>query len=163
MWMAQVRAITQAYQSEFMDCLAAQGVEGFPADVGFAIFTVVPRNSDGSFDLIVADRNAKASTFCSEMIMPPSNTRQPPDWEIEVNPEAYHRMLDVRKCLIANGINVPNAPSERKWTQSDWPWNPWAAWDHNTLQGATNWRHLGYACPQDGVSIPFQFRYTQNN
>lgn len=150
-WMAQMRQEIEQYQSEMLGCLDEFGVKGI-VTIGGRVLTGGITDDEGDLPPGVAELNETAATECNARVKEPSL------WVAPVDAAAYARMLDVRACLVAQGHEIPEAPSEESWIEqasSDVPWNPYLVL---TEPGATtisdeDLAALMEACPQSGQGM----------
>jgi len=155
-WMAAARQSVEEYQTAFMACLAERGVVGVSSLTSATVGISAPRGADGNFDRALHDLGTAANNYCLETIPWPEHYPQPPNFTIHTSPEAYERMLDVRNCLIAHGIEVPEPPTMERWMESSMPWSPWNTPD--IMQRHELFLHeLSRVCPQDGISAGVSF------
>lgn len=120
-WMAQVRQDVERYTSEMLACLDEFGVTGTVA-IGGRVLTGGITDDKGNLPPGVRELQDKASAECNARVEPPSA------WVAPADAAAYARMLDVRACLIAQGRELPEAPSEEAWIEqaaTGLPWNPY--------------------------------------
>jgi hypothetical protein len=158
--MVEARQSVHNYTTAYMDCLLEQGVTGFPTIGVGTVMVSTPLGLDGNIDAESSALNDAAQMLCSGRILPPTHLPQPPYFEINPTLQDYYRMVDVRNCLVANGINVSTPPLASVWLAQAEPWNPWVKVTFQTDSEDTL-RNLMNFCPQDGMSIPISFIPTQ--
>lgn len=120
-WMAQVRQDVERYTSEMLACLDEFGVTGIVA-IGGRVAGGGITDDKGNLPPGVRELQEKAFAECNARVEPPSA------WGAPADAAAYARMLDVRACLIAQGRELPEAPSEEAWIEqaaTGLPWNPY--------------------------------------
>lgn len=151
-WMADARAQEETYVSAFSSCLRGLGQE---VDEQTAAVRV-PTDENGE-PLPGAEEAAGAAlTECVEQVP------EPQYWHIPMD-EEYERVLDVRDCVIAQGYEIPEPPSQAAWVQaaqsaSEVPWSPYNFFNHpdgssSMRLSADQARALLETCPPSG-SIP---------
>lgn len=114
-WMAEVRAQDEEYMTSMIECLKGQGVEGSGNSGWVGGFVA----SDESFQpLPGAKEITDAALETCGAIVPEQEWRSLP-LGIE-----YDRMLDVRKCLIVEGYDLPEAPSREAWIDDPTLYDP---------------------------------------
>lgn len=155
--MAQARQELEAYQGAKSACLDGYGVEWQVTPGGEVVVMVHP---DENGDPIPGLRELveRALDECGRAV------REPSLWTADLDSDAYQRMLDVRSCLIAQGEDIPAAPSEDVWVESGYgAWNPYEALVGPEVPlgealGQDEIAALMSACPQSGpggLSVAF--------
>lgn len=120
-WMAEFRQQKDDHQREWMSCLESQGIAGTSAgsdalhyeilsDGSVAVST--PVDDQGNTDPALLALANDASEVCAESV---GTLRVLSELGDEA---AYGRMLDTRACLINEGYDIPEAPSQEVWMES---------------------------------------------
>lgn len=121
-WMAEVRAQNEEYANAGVACLAAHGVEG-TADNGTFGISYGPQ-SQGALTHMTDEEADALLTECSESLSLPDYVNNSAD-------EEYDRVLDLRECVIAQGYDMPDAPSREVWTEQwEWTRDAWVPYYH---------------------------------
>lgn len=153
--MASVRQETEQYGEAMVSCLAEFGVTGI-VSIGGRVGTGGMTNEDGNQPPGAAEIQEAAAEACNDRVPLPAV------WTAPANSETYERVLEVRSCLIAHGVDVPEAPSEETWieraNQEDY-WTPYKSIfgpDDTLLFSDQELSELNENCPQygpGGVSV----------
>ena len=145
-WMAAARQSVEEYQTAMLSCLEEHGVQG---RASFGSEVAVAGAADEHGVPITGSRAVMeaAGIACYERVPRPEH------WSAPVDTGAYDRMLDVRSCLVAHGIDVPEAPAREVWLEHAHRWNPWmTVFDRTPRLTDAELHTLMAACPQDGGS-----------
>ena len=157
-WMAQFRQEMEEDAIAWVNCYAEFGVEAF---IGPSFMVLFP--SDYVNDPTLPARSelrAKADMECFERL------GQMRWWAVEIDVDAYQRMLDSRDCVIAHwpDVPIPEPPSAEAWIEDHGQWNPHRQWFHAMGQDRslprvtqTVWNELNDICPQPGPFIHGMF------
>jgi len=156
--MAQARQQLEESQNALISCYEANGMAGY-VDVGIGGVVAFgwERNPDGSDPPGLRELAAAADEACAGI-------PQPEFWNAPIDQNAYERMLDTRRCLIAQGYAIPEPPSSEVWLEQDQAsaWNPYSVLmdrsDPNRIEITNDeLRELLDRCPQNGQGMFFIF------
>lgn len=150
-WMAQARQQVEEYQSAMLACLAEHGVQGIVA-IGGPVATGGVTDADGNLPAGVQELQEAASKDCNGRVALPAL------WSAPADDAAYQRMLQVRECVLAQGYEVGEAPSEETWKEQAASGTAWSAYQELIGPGVTripdaDLRALMEACPQIGQGL----------
>jgi hypothetical protein len=154
-WMAQARQENEEYAQAILSCLAEFGVEGSVAIGGGGVSANFATDDKGQPLPGALEIASSAVDECDARVP------LPPLWVAPADEADYQRMLDVRDCLIAQGLDVPEAPSAETWIEqrSDKEtieWSPYTEiFGDNTSPyyislSDNEFEHISVACPQNG-------------
>lgn len=141
LWMAEMRRQLEEFESSLNACVI---------EAGWADGTGTRTTED------TIDAYTQVHRECSAKVLP--------DWELfdEAAWRAdYPRLFDIRDCLIAQGYEIPEPPSEDTWVETAltgaMPWTPF----NFVIDGINNgsivmtqaeFDELTYQCPQSGAA-----------
>lgn len=109
-WMTTVRQANEEYQQGMMDCLTSQGVSAVQQMSG-SVATYVLLDEDGNAQPGAIELRDRVYEECLAEHSAPEHLSNPFD-SVE-----YQRAIEVRACLIAQGYDLPEAPSEQAWIE----------------------------------------------
>jgi len=121
-------------QERMAACMGQEGWNGTKLDNGVYDYTYTEEQRS-AFEA--------ASAGCLDRIganLPIDRTQA--EWQ-----DLYDFYLDTRDCLIANGVDLPSAPSFSVWQESDHTWTPYETVRPDEL-GTERFLSLTQSCPQ---------------
>jgi len=144
--MAQFRQDVEAFQLAYLACYAEHDIiaPGDPTGWPELTWDVTEIGRQEIIEQAIADCGARLGTL---------------DWfDQPLDATRYQRMLDSRECLIADGHDVPPAPSQDVWIEQGGQWNPHGeVYDALVNSGqrvtAAMWAQMNEECPQPGPAF----------
>ncbi|ACZ30615.1 hypothetical protein Xcel_1587 [Xylanimonas cellulosilytica DSM 15894] len=149
--MAQVRQADEEFQSAMIACYAEFGLESVRSIGGGTVGMVNLIDETGQVPAGVQARVDAAAAECNARVPLPEHQ----SWAFDG--AAYQRMIELRECIVAHGFEVPEAPSEEAWKDSEpaSAWNPYEAMLGGARGASTTQDEVAAlmtACPQPGPS-----------
>lgn len=151
-WMAGLRQETEQYTAAMLTCLSEFGVEGIVA-IGGHVVTGGVTDEDGNLPPGAAEIRQAASEECNARV------DFPLAWSAPGDADTYARILEVRECLIARGVDVPEPPSEAVWLDRAGRGDFWSPYETFNAPGSglrfpdAELAELNEACPQYGPGV----------
>ncbi|ACZ32174.1 hypothetical protein Xcel_3174 [Xylanimonas cellulosilytica DSM 15894] len=149
--MAQVRQADEEFQSAMIACYSEFGLEAVRSIGGGSVGFLDLGGGTGQIPAGVQARVEAAAAECNARV-PSTDYRE---WAFDG--AAYGRMIELRECIMSHGFEVPEAPSEDTWTDTE-PTSAWNPYDAMFSSGGApkftqgEVAELMEACPQSGPS-----------
>lgn len=150
-WMAQARQQVEEYQSAMVACLNELGVEGL-VSLGGPVLTGGVTDDAGNLPGGVQELQEAASAECGARVP------RPELWTAPADHAAYQRVIELRRCVVAQGYEVVETPSEETWIEQAGSGVAWSPYTELVGESAAripddDLRALMQACPQSGQGL----------